>query len=71
MVPILRRGIRELELNHKYHDLLICLHFSLLLFSKAGFERYLTKGNLLKRTLLNEKQNNLDKEMYGNISLYS
>ena len=31
----------------------------------------LTQGNLLKTTLLNEKQNNLEKEMYGNISLDS
>ena len=31
----------------------------------------LMQGNLLKTTLLNEKQNNLEKEMYGNISLDS
>ena len=27
------------------------------------------QGNRLKTTLLNEKQNSLEKEMYGNISL--
>ena len=31
----------------------------------------LPQGNLLKTALLNEKQNNLEKEMYGNISLDS
>ena len=29
---------------------------------------HLAQGNLLKTTLLNEKQSNLEKEMYGNIS---
>ena len=38
----------------------------MLLFSKAGF-----KGNLLKTTLLNENRSNLEKEVSGNISLYS
>ena len=31
----------------------------------------LTQGILLKTMLLNEKQSNLEKEMYGNTSLYS
>ena len=39
-------------------------------FSKAGFKRSLTQGNCLKTTLLNEKQTNHEKCMYGNISLY-
>ena len=29
------------------------------------------QGNLLKATSLNEKQSNLEKEKYGNMSLYS
>ena len=32
---------------------------------------HLAQGNLLKTTLLNEKQSNLEKEMYGNMSLCS
>ena len=32
---------------------------------------HLTQRNLLKVTLLNEKQSNLEKELHGNISLYS
>ena len=43
----------------------------MLLFSEAGFKDHSTQGNLLKRTLLNEKQSSLEKEMYENISLYS
>ena len=48
---------------------MICSEFSLLLFQTS--KDHLIQGNLLKTTLLNEKQNNLEKEMYGNISLYS
>ena len=40
-------------------------------FQKKASKDHLTQGNLLKTTLLNEKQNNLEKEMYGNISLCS
>ena len=40
-------------------------------FQKQSSKDHLTKGNLLKTTLLNEKQNNLEKEIYGIISLYS
>ena len=43
----------------------------LLFFQKLASKDLLTQGNLLKTTLLNEKQSNLEKEMYGNISLYS
>ena len=41
------------------------------IFQKQASKDHLTQGNLLKTTLLNEKQSNLEKEMYGNISLYS
>ena len=41
------------------------------IFQKQSSKDHLTQGNLLKTTLLNEKQNNLEKEMYGNISLCS
>ena len=47
---------------------MICSEFSLLLFQTS--KDHLIQGNLLKTTLLNEKQNNLEKEMYGNISLH-
>ena len=40
-------------------------------FQKQASKDHLTQGNLLKTTLLNEKQSNLEKEMYGNISLCS
>ena len=41
-------------------------------FFKSRLQKInLTQGNFLKTTLLNEKQSNLEKEMYGNISLYS
>ena len=40
-------------------------------FQKQASKDHLTQGHLLKTTLLNEKQSNLEKEMYGNISLYS
>ena len=38
---------------------------------KQASKDHLTQGNLSKATLLNEKQSNLEKEMYGNISLCS
>ena len=40
-------------------------------FQKQASKDHLTPGNLLKTTLVYEKQSNLEKEMYGNISLYS
>ena len=40
-------------------------------FEKQTSKDQLTQGHLLKTTLLNEKQSNLEKEMYGNISLNS
>ena len=40
-------------------------------FQKQASKDHLTQGNLLKTKLLNEKQSNLEKEIYGNISLYS
>ena len=40
-------------------------------FWKQGSEDHLTQGNLLKTMLLNEKQSNFEKEMYGDISLHS
>ena len=43
----------------------------LLFFQKHASKDHLAQGNLLKAILLNEKQNNLEKEMCGNISLYS
>ena len=39
-------------------------------FQKQASKDHLTPGNLLKTTLVNEKQSNLEKEMYGNIALY-
>ena len=36
-----------------------------------GLNSPLTQGNFLKITLWNEKENNLEKKMYGNISLCS
>ena len=44
-------------------------NFTCYFFQKQASKDYLTQGNLLKTTLLNEKQSNLEKEMYGNISL--
>ena len=38
-------------------------------FQNQASKDYLTQGNLLKTTLLKEKQSNLEKEMYGNIIL--
>ena len=38
---------------------------------KHSSKDHLAQGNLLKTILLNEKQNNLEKEMCGNISLYA
>ena len=38
---------------------------------KHASKDHLTQGNLLKTMFLNEKQINLEKEMYRNISLYS
>ena len=40
-------------------------------FQKRASKDHLTQGDLLKTALLNEKQSNLEKEMHGNISLYS
>ena len=40
-------------------------------FQKQASKDHLAQGNLLETTLLNEKQTDLEKEMYGNISLYS
>ena len=48
----------------------ICSKFSLRHFSKPGFKRSLNTRKLFKATLLNENQDNLEKEMYGKISLY-
>ena len=46
--------------------------FSPTFFRKQASKDHLTQGNLLKTTLLNEKQSNLEKEMYGKyISLYT
>ena len=44
--------------------------FFVAFFQKWASKDHLTQGNLLKTKLLNEKQSNLEKEMYGNISLY-
>ena len=40
------------------------------LFQKQASKDHLTQGNLLKTTLFNKKQSNLEKEMYASISLY-
>ena len=40
-------------------------------FQKQILKYCLTQGNLLKTMLLNEKQSNIEKEMYENILLYS
>ena len=40
-------------------------------FQKQASKDHLTHGNILKPKLLNEKQSNLEKKMYENISLYS
>ena len=40
-------------------------------FQKQASKDHLTQGNLLKTKLLNEKQSDLEKEIYGNISLFS
>ena len=39
-------------------------------FQKQASKDHLTQENLLKTALLNEKQSNLEKEIYGNISFY-
>ena len=39
-------------------------------YQRQGLKDHLTQGNLLKTTL-NEKQSNLEKEIYENISLCS
>ena len=44
---------------------------SLYFFQNQASKHHLTQGSILKTTLLNEKQSNLEKEMYWNISLYS
>ena len=40
-------------------------------FQKQAWKDHFAQGNLLKTTSLNNKPNNLEKEMYWNISLYS
>ena len=45
-------------------------NFLCYVFQKQASKDHLTQGNLLKITLLNENQSILEKEMYGNISLY-
>ena len=40
-------------------------------FKKQASKDHLTQGNHLKSTLVNEKQSDLKKEMYGNISSHS
>ena len=45
--------------------------FATFFFQKQASKDHLSEGNLLKTTLLNEKQSNLEKKMYGNTSLYS
>ena len=40
-------------------------------FQKQASKDHFTQGKLLKTMLLNEKQSNLEKKIYGNISLYS
>ena len=47
------------------------MRYALLFFQKQASKDHLTQGDLLKTALLNEKQSNLEKEMHGNISLYS
>ena len=47
------------------------MRYALLFFQKWASKDNLTQGDLLKTALLNEKQSNLEKEMHGNISLYS
>ena len=46
-------------------------NFLCYIFHSQTSKDYLTQGNLLKALLLNEKQGNLEKEMYRNIYLYS
>ena len=46
-------------------------NFLCYLFQTQASKDHITQGNLLKVTLLKEKQSNLEKEMYRNISLYS
>ena len=46
-------------------------NFLCYIFQKQASKDHLNPGNLLNTTLLNEKQSNLEKEMYGNISLCS
>ena len=57
---------KKLSQNH----LFITTIFFAAFFSKAGFKRSLNIRTPFKKTL-NEKQSNLEKEMYGSISLYS
>ena len=40
-------------------------------FQKQAWKYHLTQGSVFKTAFLNEKQSNLRKEKYGNISLYS
>ena len=39
-------------------------------FQNQASKNHSTQGNVLQTTLFNEKQSNLEKEMYGNIFLY-
>ena len=48
----------------------LLIFFFATFFQKQTSKDHLTLGNLLKTTLFNEKQSNLEKEMYANVSLY-
>ena len=54
-----------------FGDLLICYFSFATFFQKQASKYHLTQGNLLKTMLLNEKQSNVEEEIYGNIFLYS
>ena len=47
----------------------LLIFFFATFFQKQTSKDHLTQGNLLKTMLFNEKQSNLEKEMYGNVSL--
>ena len=60
-------------LNAVCADYFIIFQYLLTFFFATFFQNqtskdHLTQGNLLKTTLFYEKQSNLEKEMYGNIS---
>ena len=64
------------NLNAVCADYLIIFGYLLTFFFATFFQKqaskdHWTQGNLLKIMLLNKKQSNLEKEMYGNIFLYS